>query len=88
MSRQAIESFRQRMNSDPEVMEKAKIALNTNIPAVVALGAEYGYSFTEAEAEEALVEYMTDGELSDSELELVSAGSSVPVIGSISSGSA
>jgi hypothetical protein len=66
------------MNSDPEVMEKAKIALYTDAAAVVALGAEYGYSFTEAEADEALIEFLRDGELSDFELELVSAGSQMP----------
>ena len=87
MSRQAIENFRQRMNSDPEVMEKARAALNTTIPAVVAVGSEYGYSFTEAEAEEALIEYTKNAELSDSELELVSAGSGCPVIGSVSAAS-
>jgi hypothetical protein len=73
------------MNSDAEVMEKAKIALDTSIPAVVDLGAEYGYYFTDAEAEDALIEYTTDGVLSDSELELVSVVSSCPVIVSVSS---
>ncbi len=78
MSRQTIEGFRERINSDSALMERAKAAFYKGLPAVVALGAEYGYSFTEVEAEEAVAEYSQDGELSDFELELVSAGSATP----------
>jgi len=82
MSLAAVEAFRKQINTDDELKQKATVALNSSLADVVALGAEYGHSFTEAEANEFLAGVTQDGELSDYELELVSAGTGCPSVAS------
>jgi len=82
MSIAAVEEFRKQINTDDGLKQKATVALNSSLADVVALGAEYKHQFTEAEANEFLASLMNDGELSDYELELVSAGTGCPTVAS------
>jgi predicted ribosomally synthesized peptide with nif11-like leader len=82
MSIAAVEAFRKQINTDDELKQKATVALHCSVADVVALGAEYKHRFTEEEANEFLASLMNDGELSDYELELVSAGTGCPTVAS------
>ena len=73
MSMQAVEEFRKRMNEDPSLQPRIAEAYSRGPAALVALGHELGYDFTEAEVTQAIAE-ASSGELSDVELELASAG--------------
>jgi len=82
MSIAALEAFRKQINTDDELKQKATVALNSSVADVVALGAQYKHHFTEEEANEFLAGVIHDGELSDYELELVSAGTGCPSVAS------
>jgi len=77
MSVENVISFSEKVVGQPqlEVKVRACIEGNLNLPALVALGAEHGFTFTE---DEVWSIYANDNdELSDFELEMVAAGNPV-----------
>ena len=84
MSLKAVDEFRECLSSDPTLQAKMAKAFKSGLPAVVALGADNGFTFTPQEAQESLARYDQDGELTDYEMELVSAGGTVTPTASMS----
>ncbi len=76
MSRQAVQAFREQVNTSPAL--QAEVARHVskgvvNYAAIGELARAHGFEFTLAEAQAALA--ANDDELSDFEMELVSGGS-------------
>jgi predicted ribosomally synthesized peptide with nif11-like leader len=78
MSYQDALDFRAKLNDDPELATRATAAFSKSLTAVVEFGKSNGFFFTESEAETAINQVLSNQELSDYELELVSAGGSCP----------
>ncbi len=92
MSINAVNAFRQAVNEDPKLQGNFSEAILEGAPAVVSLAASHGYDFSQEDyrqtlasiSEESLTPFERtlaakgeeSGELSDYELELVSAGTS------------
>jgi len=74
MSIESVLAFRGRVAGNPELEAKVRTCIETGqgFAGLTALGAEHGFRFTEGEISAAFVN--DDSELSDFELEMVSAG--------------
>lgn len=71
MSVEAVQAFRARVASNPELQKACTQALRSgNIQSIIDAGAVHGHNFTAAD----LQQCMDAGELSDQELELVAGG--------------
>jgi predicted ribosomally synthesized peptide with nif11-like leader len=77
MSLQSLQSFRQQVNGNAELEDAVRGCLTgpggaLDLDALVVLGRRNGFDFSAAEVREAMA--VADDELSDLELEVVSAG--------------
>ncbi len=92
MSINAVNAFRQAVNEDPKLQGPFSEAILEGAPAVVSLAASHGYDFNQEDYRQTLASISAEsltpfertltatgeesGELSDYEMELVSAGTS------------
>jgi len=74
MTVDAITAFRKHVNSDAGLQRQFAQAADISSAAMAELGRANGYVFSDAEALHELEQCLGDGELTDFELELVSAG--------------
>lgn len=75
MSLQAAQEFRSKVNESPLLQDSVRAAFaQQSAEQVVALGREHGHEFTTEDVVELWDAVNETGELSDFELELVSAG--------------
>lgn len=79
MSKEAVRLFRDKIGQDEQLQSILRVAFETMDDQLnlVDLAREYGFEFTEEEGLAALQEAREGGELSDFELELVTAGGPV-----------
>ncbi|WP_294641313.1 Nif11-like leader peptide family natural product precursor [uncultured Aureimonas sp.] len=77
MSIETVKAFFVQADSDPSLCEKFRSAALDSAEAVSRLGREHGYIFSPEDAMAAFEDYES-GELSDEDLDLVSAGGSCP----------
>jgi predicted ribosomally synthesized peptide with nif11-like leader len=74
MSLESARAFRQAVSESPELQERVRDILSQKVWNLLALAREYGYDITPDEGDAVFREEIVEGELSDFELEMVSAG--------------
>lgn len=77
MSIEQVKAFFLQASGDPSLQESFRAVALESAEALSHLGREHGYAFSADDADAALKEYES-GELSDEDLDLVSAGGSCP----------
>lgn len=77
MSTEALMQFYDRAMTDPALQAEAAEALAAGPSSIVALGQRLGYDFTADELTDQLTRLNQDQELSDEDLDAVSAGESM-----------
>lgn len=80
MSIEQVKAFYRHAGDDPSLQDEFRSAALESAEALSRLGHKHGYAFAPEDAMAAL-EHYESGELSDEDLDLVSAGGSCPPAG-------